>query len=178
MIKTFLLKPTLPLALLCLALLPSAPARAQDKAAPLSPAEKTFIAEAYAGGLSEVKMGELAKTKATGTEAKALAERLVTDHRKADEALRKLAMNHGVTLPTEPPAAEQTAYQSLEKKQGAQFDKAFARHATKDHKKDIAKFEKAAKKATAADLKAFIDQTLPVLKEHLALAQAAGGKEK
>lgn len=178
MTTTSLLKHTLRLALLCLALLPLASARAQENAAPLSSAEKAFIEQAHASSLGEIKIGELAKTKAMSPAAKTLAERLVADHQKADEALKKLAMDHGITLPTEPPAAEQAAYESLEKKQEAQFDKAFARHAIKHHKKDIAKFEKAEKKATHADVKAFIEQTLPVLREHLVLAESVGGKAK
>jgi putative membrane protein len=41
----------------------------------------------------------------------------------------------------------------------------------KAHEKDIKLFQKASKDAKDADLKAFVDKTLPVLREHLAAAQ-------
>lgn len=134
------------------------------------------MAEAYQGGLSEVKVGTLAQTKATTPEARTLAERLVADHEKANTELKSLAESKGMTLPTEPKQASQSTYGMLEKKEGAAFDKAFAMNAVKDHQKDISHFEKAAKETKDSDLKNFIEKTLPVLKEHLSLAEAANKK--
>ena len=41
----------------------------------------------------------------------------------------------------------------------------------KAHEKDIKLFEKASKDVKDAELKAFVDKTLPQLREHLAAAQ-------
>jgi len=67
-------------------------------------------------------------------------------------------------------------HQGLEKlrsQSGAEFDKAFVTMAIKDHKKDIAEFEKCRNDVTDADVKAFIDQTLPTLRNHLQMAKSA-----
>ena len=40
----------------------------------------------------------------------------------------------------------------------------------KDHRKDIMKFEKASGSVTDPELKAWVDKTLPKLREHLAMA--------
>lgn len=115
--------------------------------------------------------------KATSKEAKKLASRLVQDHKKANSHLKKLADAKGVTLPAEPNATAQATFKQLEKKQGAEFDKMFAKDAVKDHKKDISTFEQVAKNTKDNDVKAFAEKTLPVLKEHLSLAEAANGKK-
>jgi len=67
----------------------------------------------------------------------------------------------------------QSHIHQLSAKSGPEFDQAFVKHALKDHKKDISKFEKAAAEAKDEQLKAFAEKTLPVLKEHLQMAQAA-----
>jgi hypothetical protein len=62
----------------------------------------------------------------------------------------------------------------LQEKSGAEFDKGFCEHAIKDHVEDIQKFEKARSEVQNPELKAFIEQTLPVLREHLQMAKNAG----
>ncbi len=68
---------------------------------------------------------------------------------------------------------EHQAMDKLKSQSGSEFDKSFVRMAIKDHKKDIAEFEKARRDVTDADVDAFIDQTLPTLRNHLQMAQAA-----
>jgi len=61
----------------------------------------------------------------------------------------------------------------LQSESGAEFDKTFVRMAIKDHKKDISEFERARTDITDPEIKAFIDQSLPKLRNHLQLAQNA-----
>jgi len=70
-------------------------------------------------------------------------------------------------------AKHQRELANLRSQSGAEFDKAFVRMAVKDHKKDIAEFEKCRNDVTDAELKAFIDQTLPTLRNHLQMARTA-----
>ena len=59
----------------------------------------------------------------------------------------------------------------MSKLSGAAFDKMYMTHMVKDHKKDVAEFEKEASKAKDSSLKNFAQQTLPTLREHLQMAQ-------
>jgi putative membrane protein len=56
---------------------------------------------------------------------------------------------------------------------GADFDKEFAKYMAKDHKKDIADYEKAAK--MKGDVGKLAQETLPTLHKHLDEAQKLGG---
>ena len=46
----------------------------------------------------------------------------------------------------------------------------------KDHVKDVNSFKKAKKKVKDADLKTWVDKTLPVLEDHLKLAKETAEK--
>src|SRR4051812_36816485 len=48
----------------------------------------SFAKEAATGGLKEVELGKLAKTKASAPKVVQFAEMMVTDHTKANEALK------------------------------------------------------------------------------------------
>ncbi len=52
---------------------------------------------------------------------------------------------------------------------------AYVKEMVKDHEKDIAEFEKASGEVKDADLKKFIDDTLPVMKRHLEMVKKLEG---
>ena len=130
-----------------------------------------FFEEAAIGGMAEVELGKLAAQKATHAEVKNFGEMMVKDHTGANEKLKALAQTHNVALPKELDRAHQNAKEKLSKREGAEFDKDYMDQMVKDHKKTIDLFEDTAKKSDVPDVKAFAQNTLPVLKQHLELAQ-------
>jgi putative membrane protein len=60
----------------------------------------------------------------------------------------------------------EAAYKRLEKLSGAKFDAAYVKVMVSDHDKTVAAFEDASSKVKDHSLKAFIDKTLPVLRQH------------
>jgi putative membrane protein len=133
--------------------------------------DRKFIEDAAEGGMMEVQAGQLAASKATDPEVKAFGEMLVKDHTKAHDELVKLANSKKVELPAAPSRGQRKDIEKLGKLSGKEFDKKFAEMGVKDHEKDIKDFEKASGKVKDPELKAWIDKTLPVLKQHLAQAQ-------
>ena len=77
------------------------PARAAGRSARMTPADKEWVTKAGMGGLAEVQTGNLALQKAQNADVKAFAQRMVTDHRKANEELEQLATTKGLTLPAQ-----------------------------------------------------------------------------
>ncbi|HEU4889620.1 MAG TPA: DUF4142 domain-containing protein [Thermoanaerobaculia bacterium] len=142
----------------------------------MSNEDKEFVAMAGMGGLAEVQMGNLALQKASSADVKAFAQRMVTDHSKANAELAQFATAKGLALPTELADAPKAGYEHLNGLSGAEFDKAYMQHMVEDHEKDVAEFDKASTSATDADLKAWAGKTLPTLKEHLELAKTTARK--
>jgi putative membrane protein len=142
-----------------------------------TPDDKEFVSKAGMGGLAEVQMGNLALQNAQSADVKAFAQRMVTDHSKANAELAQLATVKGLALPTEIAGEHQDAMNHLRSLTGAEFDKAYMTHMVEDHEKDVAEFDKASTSASDADIKAFAGKTLPVLREHLELAKTTARKQ-
>ncbi|MBS1524898.1 MAG: DUF4142 domain-containing protein [Bacteroidetes bacterium] len=126
-----------------------------------------FAVEAATGGLAEVALGQLAQQKATDPEVKDFGAMMVNDHSKANDQLKALAKNKGITLPATLSNDDQKLKNDLSSQQGKDFDKAYVTAMLKDHKEDIQSFRDAIKTLQDPDLKAFATNTLPVLQKHL-----------
>lgn len=144
----------------------------------LSAKDQEFVKKAAEGGMMEVTLGQLAVAKATSNDVKDFGNRMVSDHGKANDDLKQLASNKGVTLPTQPAAEEEKTSNDLSKKSGTAFDKAYMSDMVKDHNKDVQEFKKAANEVQDPDLKSWVSKTLPVIEDHLKQAKQIAGKVK
>ena len=136
-------------------------------------ADRSFLTKAAQGGVAEVELGKLAQDKAQNPQVKEFAARMVKDHGEANEKLKKIASSKGVDLPSDASKSARSEMDKLAQKSGGDFDREYMKHMVSDHKKDVSEFEKQAKSGKDAELKAFADQTLPTLREHLKMAQSA-----
>src|SRR3954468_7570630 len=89
----------------------------------LSKKDTKFINDAAEGGLMEVRMGELGQQKGQSGDLKTFAQRLITDHTKANDELKQLASGKGVTVPTQLPDHHQKMLDKLSN--ASDFDKTF-----------------------------------------------------
>ncbi len=142
----------------------------------MTPEDKEFVSEAGMAGLAEVQMANLALQKASSADVKSFAQRMVTDHSKANEELQEFATTKGIGLPAELDAGHKGAIDHLTSLSGAEFDKAYMQHMAEDHTKALNLFTNAANNATDTDLKAWATKTLPTLQAHARLAQTVAGK--
>jgi len=142
----------------------------------LSSADQTFVKKAAEGGMAEVELGNLAKDKASSSEVKQFAQRMVDDHTKANEQLKSIASEKGVTLPTSLDAKDEATKDRLSKLSGDQFDRAYMNDMVKDHTKDVSEFKKESTAAKDPDIKSFASQTLPTLEDHLKEARQIAPK--
>lgn len=145
----------------------------------LARGDRRFIQDAAGSGMFEVQAAQLGSTKATDPQVKSFASKLVDDHQKANNELVQIANAKKVELPAAPPRGKRGEVEKLGKLSGAEFDQRFMREiGIKAHHEDIKKFEKASKDLKDPQLKAWVDKTLPHLREHLAMAQQLGGSGK
>ncbi len=128
------------------------------KSSSVSAKDKTFMKKAATGGMMEVAMGRLAEQKAQSEDVKSFGKRMVTDHSKANDELKKIAAQKNVKLPAKEPTVSWSS------------DKAYMDMMVKDHEKDLAEFQEEAKSGSDADVKKF---AVPTLKSDLAFAAAS-----
>jgi putative membrane protein len=135
--------------------------------------DEAFVKKALEGGMAEVELGKLATQKAASDSVKQFGQRMVDDHSKAGDELKKIAQDKNITVPTAVSAKEKADQDRLSKLSGAEFDRAYMQLMLADHRKDVNEFRMESKSGKDPDVKAFAAKTLPTLEEHLKLAQDA-----
>ena len=140
--------------------------------------QDNFWTNAARGGMAEVELGKLAAGKAQNAEVKSFAQKMVTDHTKANEELKALAAKKNVTLPTGMDSAHQSMMTNLQNLSGAEFDKEYVNGQVRDHEATVQLFEKQAEDNSDPEAKAFAAKTLPTLRMHLDMIKKIQAKMK
>jgi putative membrane protein len=137
-----------------------------------------FAKKAGAAGAAEVEMGKLGAQKATNAEVKAFAQRMVTDHTKANKELMAAAKTKGLEVPTDPDLMHKGMAEKFEHQSADQdFNHDFMQQMVRDHKATVELFQTAANDTTLdPEMRALAKKTLPTLQEHLSDAQKLEAK--
>ena len=136
----------------------------------LSWGDRRFVQKAADGGHDEVNLAQLAAQRATSSEVKSFAQKLVDDHTKVNSELMSLASQKNVKVDTD--NDKDRTYKRLNKKSGSEFDQEFVEHMIDDHEKDIKMFEKAASDAKDPEVRAFASKHVSDLRAHLQQAES------
>ncbi len=139
------------------------------------PAAAAFVKMAAQAGMAEIEAGNIALAKSQDPQIRSFAERMVTDHGKANSELASLAKSKGIDAPVRLDPDHRAVLDALQAKSGPEFDAAYSQHMKMDHTKAIALFEGASRSADA-DFAGFARKTLPTLKEHKQLAAGLPGR--
>jgi putative membrane protein len=161
--------------LLFLALTGASTAAVAADAERTPPAPSVFVKKAALDGMTEVEAAKVALSKSQDPAIRDFAQRMVTDHGKANSELESIALRKGIAPPKQLDADHKEMLESLKGKSGKAFDLAYAQHMSMDHSKAIALFESATG-TSDPDLAQFASKTLPTLKEHKQLAQSLAGQ--
>lgn len=127
-------------------------------------------------GIKEVELSRIAAERASTDAIKQFAQRMVDDHTKANQELMQLASSKGVTLPSTPDARLQAMITRLGQLTGREFDRTYMKLAgVNEHRKVVRLLQRVSVNASDADLRAFAARTLPIVQEHLSMAESIGG---
>jgi putative membrane protein len=135
-----------------------------------------WLTEAMSANATEAEAGRLAQERASSQEVRQFGQRTVTDHRAELEELVALAAKHGLD-PIRGPSMplHRELIQNLMTRSGQEFDRFFMRSMVLEHRTAVRHYELALKEQPE-DVAANAEKTLPVLREHLALAESIAGR--
>jgi putative membrane protein len=136
----------------------------------ISRKDRMFMEKAAAGGMEEVDLGNAVKDKASDQQVKDFANKMVTDHTKANDELQALMSQKGLNAPSAIPAKDKAKDDKLKAKSGADLDKAYMADMVKDHDKDVKEFQDEASNGNDPDVKAWAAKTVTTLQEHQKMA--------
>lgn len=146
--------------------------------APTMTGDTDFMTKAAQGGMAEVELGKLAATKAQSPEVKQFAQKMVTDHTKANDELKALAGEKNFSMPVRLDTKHQSVMDKLNSLSGAEFDKAYVDAMVADHEETVALFRSEAEGGKDADVKGWAGKTLPNLQMHLEMIKGIKSKMK
>ena len=133
----------------------------------LSTADQAFVLAAAQGGMTEVKLGELAAQKGTRDDVKAFGQLMVRDHTAINGDLKALAAQKNVIFPGSLDAEHQGIVDQMASLTGAAFDDAYVAGMIKDHEMDAKDFNAESAATKDADIKSFVEKSIPIVAEHL-----------
>ena len=144
--------------------------------------DREFAIKAAMGGKHEVELGRLAADRASDSDVKAFANRMIQDHSRAGDELTQTTSRLGIKAPDGDEASFKQMVDRLSKLKGVEFDRAYMSEMVDDHMKDLSEIESYAKGDNNSELKAWAAKTVPIVREHLQQAQSItakiGGQKK
>ena len=135
-------------------------------------ADQDFILAAAQGGMTEVKLEDLATQNGTRADAKEFGQMMVKNHSAINADLKAPATQKRVTLPDSLDAKHQGTVDKMAALSGSAFDEAYIAARVEGHKMDAKAFKAESAATTDADIKSFVDKSLPVVQRHLEHIQA------
>ena len=142
------------------------PAYAQTPVA--TPAFVTAVAQS---DRFEIEEGKIAEAKGSA-EVKSFGEKMVRDHTKLSDEMKAAVEKAGMAPP--PPTLRPDQHNmivQLQELSGAQFNKTYLTQQIEAHRQALALVQSYAKTGDAPAIKAAAEQALPVIEEHLQIAE-------
>lgn len=133
--------------------------------------DNEFMMTAAHSDQNEIQQSKMALAKGVTGMAKEMANKMIADHTKSTADLKAIAAKKGVTLPTDMDAEHKAMAPAMEKLSGKDFEAKYLSQMQADHQKTANTMMAHEKMTQDADLKAFIGKTLPVVQQHLGMAQ-------
>lgn len=131
-----------------------------------------FVSKTVAANYGEIKFAQLATQNSSNPEVKKMAAMLVTDHTKTLNELKAFASSKAISVPVEEDDDARKKAERFSDEAGKDFDKKWCKEMIDRHEESINNFEKRIDKTEDADLKAWLNKTLPALKSHRDQLQA------
>ena len=119
---------------------------------------------------SEVEIGMLA-TKNGSAFGKTYGQRMVNDHTEALNEIETIAQAKGISISKSMDSGHRAVWSRLSRLTGASFDRAYCKEMMMGHKMVYDKFDRWSNESTDAEVKAYAQKYLPVIRKHEVLAR-------
>jgi putative membrane protein len=127
-----------------------------------------FLIQASIGNLQEIASGKLAMDRGGSADIRSFGKMMVEDHSKTQRQILAVANVSGIMLPVNA-IATPLSDKTLKDAPAKDFDRLYVHTMAPDHRETIQLFQNYAITGKNPAVKAFAQQTLPTLKEHLAM---------
>jgi putative membrane protein len=139
-------------------------------------ADMPFIIDASSANNMEIRLGQMAQSKASNSAVKQFGQRMVTDHTNLQNQLTAAASTVGQSIPPGMVVADKQQADRIERLSGNAFDRAYMNHMIRMHRNDVNEFQRQSQSASSSQVRTLTANSLPVLQQHLSLATQVGAQ--
>lgn len=139
-----------------------------------SAADSGFITQAAAAALADLQEAQVAAEHAQGAAIKQFARQLIADQTSLGQQLSALALRKAVAPP--PPAAQALDQLRELEQLHRGFDAQYVRDQLAAQEQAVTLFRQEAEQGADPDIRTFARENLPLVQQHLAMAEALDGQ--
>ncbi len=125
-----------------------------------------FITQSIKANIGEIKLSQLAQSKASSPQVKQLAAMMVKHHTQMLNELKGMASAKQATVDSSENDITKAAYQKLSNVQGKDFDDKWRAQLLQLHENTSEELRTMQSMTTDAALKQWLDKTIPVVEQH------------
>jgi putative membrane protein len=132
--------------------------------------DEQFLISVAEFNFEQILLGKLAQQRSSSTAVRDLAKMLEEDHRETRTALGSMAIIKSISIPGAPTKAANDSYDKINAAPVEAFDAAYLTEVIASHNDAITLFELCLRSNHDADILAWAQGRLPVLRSHLSSA--------
>jgi putative membrane protein len=133
--------------------------------------DTSFVRELRTNNLLEIRMGSVAARRSTNPAVKQFAQRMVTDHTTMGNEWTSLASRLGLGTTSALDVNQQQVVSQLSSVPAAQFDQQYMSDAVQMHQNVIGLLQSRGASAQNVDVRQLAAKGLPIIEQHLTMAQ-------
>lgn len=142
----------------------------------VNPVDQTFATQAGESDQFEIQSSQIALQKSHNRRVREFAQRMIDAHTKTTQELTGIASAKG--LPPQPALQpeQQKMLATLQTLTGRAFDRGYLNDQVMGHTAAVTLYQNEIANGQDPQLKAFAQQTLPIIQDHLSAAKRLGGR--
>jgi putative membrane protein len=135
-----------------------------------------LIRDVITDNLLEVRLGQVAERKAVNPSVRQFAQRMTTDHSRLQNDWTYMASNNGMSVNPQLDNTDRAKLAQLERVSGPEFDRTYMNLMIQGHQDAVNRLQNEGQYAQSAPVRERIANDLPLLQQHLSLAQQVGAQ--
>jgi putative membrane protein len=139
-------------------------------------ADGKLIRDVITDNLLEVRLGQIAERKAVNPSVKQFSQRMISDHSRLQNEWTFMASNNGMSVNPQLDNTDKIKVDQLNRLTGPEFDRNYMNMMIQSHQDAVNRLQSEGQSATTAPVRARVANDLPILQQHLSLAQQVGAQ--
>jgi putative membrane protein len=139
-------------------------------------ADGKLIRDVITDALLEVRLGQIAEQKAVNPSVRQFAQRMISDHSRLQNEWTYMASSNGMSVSPQLDNTDKAKVDQLNRLSGPEFDRVYMNLMIQGHQEAVNRLQNEGQYAQSAPVRARVANDLPILQQHLSLAQQVGAQ--